>query len=165
MNLIITPSGFADWNGRRLHCGLGSGGISKIKCEGDGITPAGVYPLRQVFFRPDRIKRPSTVLPVSALTELDGWSDDPEDPRYNQQIGLPSKNHYEALWRTDSVYDLIATIGYNDRAVIPGAGSAIFLHVAKTGYTPTQGCITFPLLDLTQILNEWAECSQLDIRA
>jgi len=25
--------------------------------------------------------------------------------------------------------------------VVPGKGSAIFLHLAKPGYSPTQGCV------------------------
>ncbi len=165
MNLVIHPSGFAEWNGLRLRCAIGGGGISRKRREGDGITPVGVFPLRQVFFRPDRGNRPVTILPVSALTESDGWSDDPDDPHYNQQIALPTKSRHEIFWRADGVYDLIAVVGYNDRPVMPGAGSAIFLHVAKPDFSPTEGCVAFSLPDLTNILNEWEETSFLDIRS
>ena len=165
MNLVVYPPGIAEWNNLRIRCALGTGGISKKQNEGDGITPAGIFPLRQAFFRSDRTNRPETILPISALTRSDGWSDDPEDPRYNRQISIPTKNNHETLWRADGVYDLIAVIGYNDRPVIPGAGSAIFLHVAKLGYAPTEGCVAFALSDLSRILNEWEETSVLDIRA
>jgi L,D-peptidoglycan transpeptidase YkuD (ErfK/YbiS/YcfS/YnhG family) len=165
VNLVVHPSGFAEWNHRRIRCALGTGGIARKQNEGDGITPVGVFPLRQVFFRSDREDRPDTILSVSALTQSDGWSDDPDDPHYNQQISLPTKNHHEILWRADGVYDLMAVVGYNDRPIIPGAGSAIFLHVAKSGYSPTEGCVAFALPDLSRILNEWEETSVLDIRS
>jgi len=165
VNLVIHPSGFAEWNHQRLRCALGAGGISKKRREGDGITPVGLFPLRQVFFRSDRIEGPETILPISALTQWDGWSDDPDDPYYNQQISLPSKDRHEVLWRGDHVYDLIAVVGYNDQPIIPGAGSAIFLHIAKPDFSPTEGCVAFSLPDLAGILNEWEETSFVDIRA
>ena len=164
MNLVVNPSGFADWNDRRYRCALGFGGISTEKREGDGVTPAGKFSLRRVFYRPDRIQRPNTILPISALTKKDGWSDDPNDVHYNQQITLPYTAHHEILWRFDAVYDLIAVVGYNDHPIKPGAGSAIFLHVAKPAYADTEGCVAFSLPDLIQILGEWTDSSSIDIR-
>ncbi|NKB20332.1 MAG: L,D-transpeptidase family protein [Alphaproteobacteria bacterium] len=164
MNLVVYPSGVANWNEQNFRCALGAGGISKIKCEGDSITPAGKFSLRHVFFRADRIERPETVLPTTALTKIDGWSDDPDDPDYNRRITLPSTKRHEILWRTDAVYDLIVVIGYNDQPVVSGAGSAIFLHVAKAGYSSTEGCVAFMLSDLQKILREWTETSVVDIQ-
>lgn len=164
MNLIVYPSGFADWNGQHYQCALGAGGTADQKQEGDHVTPAGKFLLRRVFFRSDRIERPHTLLPVSALTRRDGWSDDPDDFRYNQQITLPYSGSHELLWRIDAVYDLVAVVGYNDRPVVPGCGSAIFLHIANPDYGATEGCIAFALSDFSRILNEWEETSTLDIR-
>ncbi len=165
MDLIVYPSGTADWNGRRYRCALGTAGISQKISEGDGVTPAGRFSLRHVYFRADRLDRPDTILPVSEITNLDGWSDDPNDPSYNQKITLPSKAHHEKLWRTDSLYDLVAVVGYNDRPVIAGAGSAVFLHIAKPGYAPTEGCVAFDLADLSQILSEWTNAGLLCVQA
>ena len=50
---------------------------------------------------------------------------------YNQQILLQFAGSHEELWRNDSLYDLIVVIGYNDAPALPGAGSAIFLHVTE----------------------------------
>jgi L,D-peptidoglycan transpeptidase YkuD (ErfK/YbiS/YcfS/YnhG family) len=45
------------------------------------------------------------------------------------------------MWREDELYDALVVIGYNIEPVIPGAGSAIFLHVAAPDFAPTAGCI------------------------
>lgn len=46
--------------------------------------------------------------------------DAPDDPQYNEFSTLPSTaSSYELLYRDDSVYDLMAVIGYNDQPVVP----------------------------------------------
>jgi L,D-peptidoglycan transpeptidase YkuD (ErfK/YbiS/YcfS/YnhG family) len=45
------------------------------------------------------------------------------------------------MWREDGLYDLVVAIGYNTDPPVPGRGSAIFLHVARPGFAPTEGCI------------------------
>ena len=45
------------------------------------------------------------------------------------------------MWLDDEVYDLLVVIGYNLDPVVPGAGSAIFLHVARPDFSPTAGCV------------------------
>ncbi|HEV2187323.1 MAG TPA: hypothetical protein VGR70_08950, partial [Stellaceae bacterium] len=60
----------------------------------------------------------------------------------------------EMLWRDDGLYDLIVVIGYNADPVVPGRGSAIFLHCARPDFSGTEGCIAvarealIPLLGL-----------------
>jgi L,D-peptidoglycan transpeptidase YkuD (ErfK/YbiS/YcfS/YnhG family) len=67
-------------------------------------------------------------------------------------IRLPYDGHYEELWRQDGLYDLIGVLGWNDSPVQRRRGSAIFLHVARSGYAPTDGCIALGLDDLRQLL-------------
>ncbi|HWE98787.1 MAG TPA: L,D-transpeptidase family protein [Caulobacteraceae bacterium] len=139
----------------RYRCALGKAGIVMLKREGDGGTPHGRFPLREVFYRPDRIARPATGLPVAAIGPQDGWCDDPASPRYNQQVRLPFAASHEELWRQDGLYDLIAVIGFNDDPPVPGAGSAIFMHVARRegeGYGSTAGCVALELPDLIAVL-------------
>ena len=45
----------------------------------------------------------------------------------------------ERLQRPDRLYDLVIELGYNDSPPRPGAGSAIFMHVARPGLRPTAG--------------------------
>ena len=55
---------------------------------------------------------------------------------------------------TIDLYDLVLVLGYNDRPRIKGKGSAIFVHLARAGYTPTEGCIAFSRRDLLAVLAE-----------
>jgi len=147
--------GWFDLGGRRLRCALGPAGVvaAAEKREGDGKSPLGLWPLLRVLFRPDRGGAPETRLPLQALRPDDGWCDDPADVNYNRPVTLPYPASAEALWREDHVYDLIVVLGHNDAPVVPGAGSAIFLHLARGDYAPTQGCIALARDDLVALLD------------
>jgi L,D-peptidoglycan transpeptidase YkuD (ErfK/YbiS/YcfS/YnhG family) len=153
MELIVAADGTARWGGRTLRCALGRAGISSGKREGDGATPVGIWPIREVLFRADRVTL-ATALPHAPLKRDDGWCDDPTDPDYNKKVTLPHRARCESLWRDDGVYDLITVLGYNDAPVAPGAGSAIFLHVARDDFSPTQGCVALARDDLLAVLRE-----------
>ena len=104
------------------------------------------------MYRADRVPAPATALPVQAIDPDLGWCDDPAHPAYNQAVRLPFAASHERLWRNDGVYDLLAVIGWNDEPVAPGLGSAIFLHVARPDFAPTEGCIALALDDLSALL-------------
>ena len=87
-----------------------------------------------------------------AAPRTDGWCDDPGHPAYNRPVRLPINASAEALWRDDALYDIIGVLGWNDDPVVPGRGSAIFLHVARPDYAPTEGCIALALDDLRRVL-------------
>jgi len=159
VNLVVHPDGHAEWRGRRLRCALGRSGVSRDKREGDGATPVGVFPFREVLFRADRIARPATALAVRAIAPDDGWCDDPASPDYNRPVRLPRAASHETLMRKDRLYDVIVVLGHNDDPVVPGLGSAIFLHVAAPGHAPTEGCVALALEDLLSVL---AECARGD---
>lgn len=138
-------------------CALGRGGVLTNKVEGDGATPAGTFVLRQLFYRTDRLILPQIKLTRRAIQKLDGWCDSPGDAHYNELVTMPYAASAENLWRDDHVYDLIVVIGYNDRPVISGKGSAIFMHVATTDYAPTAGCVALSQLDLLAVLKDLPE--------
>jgi len=129
------------WPGGEVRAVCGRGGVRADKREGDGASPAGSFPLVSAFYRPDRLMPPQTGLRLMALRPDQGWVDDPADPDYNRLVTLPYPAHHEELWRADGVYDVIVVIGYNTDPVVAGAGSAIFLHVARPDFSPTEGCI------------------------
>ncbi|GEO80818.1 hypothetical protein ROR02_09490 [Pararhodospirillum oryzae] len=139
--------------------------MKQDKVEGDGATPAGVFALRWVFYRPDRETAPLTGLPVRALTPTLGWCDDPADPAYNREVTLPYPASAESMWRDDGLYDLGVVLGHNDDPVVPGAGSAVFLHVADPGGRPTAGCVALALADLRALLAVCGPATVLEIRA
>jgi L,D-peptidoglycan transpeptidase YkuD (ErfK/YbiS/YcfS/YnhG family) len=134
-------------------CALGRGGVRADKREGDGATPIGTWALRRVWYRADRLTAPpATALPLRAIAETDGWCDDASSPDYNRPVTLPHPARHERLWRDDAVYDVVVELGYNDDPPVAPRGSAIFLHVARPGFTPTEGCVALALGDLLALL-------------
>lgn len=164
-DLFVTPDGVLRIGDRRYRCALGRGGIRRDKREGDGATPAGTWPLRAVLYRPDRLTAPPTSLSVSPIHREDGWCDAPDDPNYNRPVSLPYPASAERMWRDDGLYDLLAVIGYNDDPPVPGSGSAIFLHVARPDYGPTEGCVALALSDLMDVLARCEAGSRIAISA
>jgi L,D-peptidoglycan transpeptidase YkuD (ErfK/YbiS/YcfS/YnhG family) len=144
MNLIVkadAEGGWLDWGAGKRRAAIGPGGIAVKGGEGDGITPRGAWPVREVFYRADRMAPPQTALPLRAIEKDDGWCDAPGDPHYNRLVKLPYPASAETLWREDHLYDLVLVLGYNDDPVVPGKGSAIFLHLARPDYSATHGCV------------------------
>jgi L,D-peptidoglycan transpeptidase YkuD (ErfK/YbiS/YcfS/YnhG family) len=124
-----------------LPCALGRSGRSFTKREGDGATPSGTWKPVEVLYRADRVQRPRTALPLRALRPDDGWCDSVGDRNYNRWIRHPYPSSAERLWREDALYDVIVVLDHNRRPRAQGAGSAIFMHVARPGYRPTEGCV------------------------
>lgn len=145
---------------RRVKCALGRAGMTADKREGDGATPIGRFPLRRVLYRADRVRLPASALPSAAIEPGDGWCDDPASPDYNRQVRLPITASHEHLWRLDELYDIVVVLGHNDDPPIAGAGSAIFLHVAKPDFSPTEGCVAIARGDLLELL---AACRADDV--
>ncbi len=149
-----TADGILTLGDRKVPCALGPAGVisASEKHEGDGASPAGVWPIREVLYRPDRGAPPLTALRVRALSPDDGWCDAADDAAYNRAVRLPYPASTETLWRDDHIYDIIVILGHNDEPVVPGMGSAIFLHVCQPGCPPTQGCVAIGRPDLEELL-------------
>src|SRR5260221_2069882 len=162
MDIIIRREGAgytADWGSGSRICAVGRGGIADKQREGDGITPLGVWPLRRVLYRGDRLSAPRTLLPLGEIAPEDAWCDVPDDPNYNRLVRFPYPSIDERLWREDELYDVLAVVGFNDNPVLPGKGSAIFLPVARSDYGPTEGCVP---LQLAQVLESMAQFNPRD---
>jgi L,D-peptidoglycan transpeptidase YkuD (ErfK/YbiS/YcfS/YnhG family) len=129
------------WPGGSAVAAVGRAGVKAEKYEGDGATPAGTYPLVSILYRPDRIAAPVSQLQAKPLAPSDGWIDEPSDANYNRPVSLPYPASAEQMWREDHLYDALVVIGYNMEPVVPGAGSAIFLHIATPDFAPTAGCV------------------------
>lgn len=148
----IGADGVMHHAGQRYRAALGTGGTTMDKREGDGATPCGTMALRRVFYRADRLPRPKATVPIALLAPQDGWCDDPADAAYNRFVRLPYPARHEALWRDDPLYDLVGVLGWNDEPVTRGRGSAIFIHLARPDYGPTEGCIALARADLVTVL-------------
>jgi L,D-peptidoglycan transpeptidase YkuD (ErfK/YbiS/YcfS/YnhG family) len=152
------------WSRGSAAAAVGRAGVKADKHEGDGATPAGKYPLESILYRPDRIATPLSQLPVKPLAPSDGWVDEPADVSYNRPVSLPYPASAEQMWREDDLYDALVVIGYNMNPVVPGAGSAIFLHIATADFAPTAGCVAVKREVLLRLLPLLGPGSQIAIR-
>lgn len=166
MIFTATSDGRLDLGGRTVRAALGPAGVvpAADKREGDGASPAGVWPIREALYRPDRGPAPLTALPVRPIAPDDGWCDAPDDPAYNRPVKLPYTASHERLWRDDAIYDLVVVLGHNDDPPIPGLGSAIFLHLARPDFSPTQGCVAVAREDLEALLRQAKPGDAVEIR-
>ena len=164
-DLVIGPWG-ARYLGRRFPCATGRGGIvpGTEKVEGDMRTPDGAYRLLWLYWRADRLPRPATRLAAVALGPRQGWSETPDDPAYNGPIRHPHPFPADRMARGDRLYDICAVTDQNRDPVVPGAGSAIFVHLWRKPRHPTAGCVAFRRPDLEWILARWTPRSRLVVR-
>ena len=135
-----------------IPCAIGRSGRRARKREGDGATPAGVWPAVRALYRADRVCRPQTGLALRRIGPSDGWCDAPGDRNYNRPVTHPYRASAEYLWRSDGLYDVIVVLAHNQRPRVRGRGSAIFLHCAREGFLPTEGCIAVRRADLLRLL-------------
>ena len=92
-----------------------------------------------------------------------GWCDDPNSIYYNKRISYPFKYSSEKLWKKENVYDIIIVIDYNLNPAIKNKGSAIFLHIAKRKYKPTNGCIAVSKKNIKLIVSRINKKTKLKI--
>ncbi len=133
--------GVVEYGNFVVPCALGRSGTRALKTEGDGATPRGVFALGTVFFNPRAGRRFAGRLPTRPLSPKDGWCDAVEDGNYNRPVKLPYRARAERMWRDDGLYDVVVVVDYNMRPRVRGRGSAIFIHVARDGFLPTEGCV------------------------
>jgi L,D-peptidoglycan transpeptidase YkuD (ErfK/YbiS/YcfS/YnhG family) len=166
VKFVAHADGRFEFQGRALRCAVGRSGVvaARQKKEGDGASPIGVWPIRKVLYRPDA-GAPRTALPAEPIARDDGWCDDPEDESYNRPVKLPHRASFEKLWRDDHMYDRVVVLGHNDDPPKPYMGSCIFLHLARDGYAPTQGCVALSAEDLEALLEAAQPGDLLEIAA
>jgi L,D-peptidoglycan transpeptidase YkuD (ErfK/YbiS/YcfS/YnhG family) len=150
--LTVTQCGrrvFGPWRAR-----VGRNGVSAHHREGDGTTPLGTFRIGPVVYGID--PSPGVRFGYHRLVCGDWWDEDPRSPSYNRFRHVPCGTAppfgggSEALWRITPAYRLFAVVEYNAAPVVPGRGSAIFLHV-DTGHA-TNGCVSLPHQELVAVL-------------
>jgi L,D-peptidoglycan transpeptidase YkuD (ErfK/YbiS/YcfS/YnhG family) len=133
--------GLLNVDGTVFRCALGRAGISAFKREGDGATPLGRLRLHSGFLRGEgHPSRRSGLRLVPIRADL-GWCDAPADASYNRPVRLPFRASHEKMLRGDRLYDFCLVLDWNIRPRRRNGGSAIFLHLARPGLRPTEGCI------------------------
>ena len=135
----------------KFKCSIGKKGLKSKKKEGDNCTPIGVFKIGKVYYRPDRVKKPDTVLKTKIIKKNMAWCDDPYNKNYNREITLSKINKGEKLFRKDSSYDILIVVEFNTKKIRLFKGSAIFIHLTKN-YNSTKGCIALKKNDLLILL-------------
>ncbi len=160
---LVVKNGFLINQDQKYKCSIGYNGLSKDKAEGDGCTPVGTFKLNKIMYRPDKINNFKSNLETEIIEKKDGWCDDINSELYNQKIIFSYELSAENLYRDDDLYDLICIIDYNLNPIIKGKGSAIFLHVASSDYSPTHGCVAIKKDGLIEIAKKLNRDSSIQI--
>tara|TARA_B110001452_G_C15181380_1_gene410347 strand:+ start:434 stop:934 length:501 start_codon:yes stop_codon:yes gene_type:complete len=149
---IIVNKNYLNYLNYKVKCALGKRGIGKKKKEGDLITPKGVYKIKYLLYRKDRIKKIKTTLKKVILKKNMGWCNDTKTSKYNKIIELPFNYSHEKLYKRNNIYDIILVLDYNMNPIKKNKGSAIFIHVAKKKLDKTEGCIAVKKRELITII-------------
>ena len=132
---------------------LGRSGRTSRKREGDGATPIAGMRLLYGFYRKDRVKSPlGTTLPMMPIDRTMLWCDTPDDANYNRPVSPPFRKSHEAMMRDDHLYDICLVMDWNMSRRSRNLGSAIFFHLARPGYSPTEGCVAIRRRDMLRLL-------------
>ena len=123
------------------------------KHEGDGRSPAGMYPLTFTFGNADV----GSKLPFTKLDEFTECVDDTNSTFYNKivnrmQVGNFDWKSSEKMFAVRPQYDLGVFVGYNSYPPVRGNGSCIFLHIWKDADTGTAGCTAMARENLERVV-------------
>lgn len=135
-----------------IQAAIGRSGRITNKREGDGATPMGSLRLIKGYYRADRVRNLSTALPMRPIRPNMLWCDAPNHASYNRLVSMPLAQSHERLFRDDALYDICLVMDWNISSRRRNGGSAIFFHLARPGYLPTEGCIAVKLGDMKRLL-------------
>ena len=116
------------------------------------MTPRGRFRLLGAMIRKDRIAIREAKIDLTSIEEDDGWCDAPGDRNYNRPVTLPYAASHEKLARDDHLYDIALVMDFNVSKRMTVGGSAIFFHLARDGYSPTEGCVAVSRRDMEWLL-------------
>ncbi len=145
-----------------IKCVIGKNGLNKNKKEGDKSTPIGNFKLGPLYWRADKIEKPETNISCKKINKNMGWCNDINSRFYNKEIKVNKKIKHEKLFRKDYKYNLFLVIKYNDKKIIKGKGSAIFIHLTKN-YKKTAGCIAVKEKDFLVMIKLLSKKSKIII--
>jgi len=149
-----------------LAWGVGFDGVSREgphKREGDGKSPAGIFPLDTLFgfAPPDSIQ--GLKLPYVQLLPTTDCVDDTASAHYNTVVDRASTTQVD--WKSAEhlrevgQYAVGVIVGYNAPRPIKGRGSCIFLHIWAGPASHTAGCTAFPEAKVRAIMG-WLDAAK-----
>jgi len=125
-----------------------------FKKEGDGKSPAGMFPLTFAF---GKAETTTSKLSYRRLEDQIVCVDDVNSHHYNKvvgtlQVGIFDWKSAEKMAEFTPEYDLGVFVAYNSYPVVKGNGSCIFLHIWKDANTPTSGCTAMAREDMERVV-------------
>ncbi|MBB4009128.1 L,D-transpeptidase family protein [Allorhizobium taibaishanense] len=136
----------------RFAAAIGRSGITAFKREGDGATPRASMQLLSGYFRADGHPVLRSRLPLLPIHADMLWCDTPSHPAYNRPVKAPFSGGHERLQRQDRLYDVCLVMDWNVTSRKRGRGSAIFFHIARPDFGPTEGCVAISPADMRRLL-------------
>ena len=161
MHILITKN-YLTYNKLKVKCAIGKKGIGYKRKEGDLITPIGLFNIKYILYRKDRVKV-LTKLKKKVIKKNMGWCDDPKSSHYNKLVKLPFAYNHEKLFKKENIYDIILVINYNMNPIKKNKGSAIFIHVAKNNFKKTEGCVAIKKPNLIKLIKEIRQNTKVKI--
>jgi L,D-peptidoglycan transpeptidase YkuD (ErfK/YbiS/YcfS/YnhG family) len=135
-----------------FYAAIGRSGRTSRKREGDGATPIARMALIEGYVRGEHPGQLRTTLPIRRIRSDMLWCDQPDHANYNRPVRAPFSKSHERLMRPDHLYDIVLVMDWNISSRKRGAGSAIFFHLARPGYAPTEGCVAVKRRDMERLL-------------
>ena len=129
--------------------------LAPLKHEGDGRSPAGVFPLLETFGFGDKGPTSREYIPLTDSTEC---VDDVKSQHYahivdRARVPKVDWDSSEKMRQID-VYHLGMVVDYNVANTVPGNGSCIFLHIWKGMGRGTAGCTAMEQQNLERLV-QW----------
>ena len=152
MHIFINKK-YLTYNNYKVKCAIGRRGIGKKQKEGDQITPKGIFRVKKILYRKDKVRRLPSKIKKIPIEKSMGWCDDPLSKDYNKLIKYPFSYKSEKLYKTNNIYDIILVLNFNMQPIKKNKGSAIFIHIAKSNFEPTEGCVAIKRIELKKIVN------------
>ena len=125
----------------------------KLKKEGDGNSPAGIFYLSGLFGYED-IRSEMNSLKVDERTFC---VDDSKSAYYNQIVKSDTVkkdwNSAETMRMKSDVYKFGIFVDYNVKPAIPNMGSCIFMHIWSGSNKPTAGCTAMKESDILKLID------------
>lgn len=135
--------------------GLHSSDLNKgrLKKEGDGNSPAGIFYLSGLFGYDD-ISSKMNSMKVDQQTFC---VDDSKSAYYNQIVKTDTvKKDWtsaETMRMKSDVYKYGIFVDYNVKPAIPEMGSCIFMHIWSGSTSPTAGCTAMKETDILKLID------------
>ena len=150
---ILIKKKYLIYGNYKVKCAVGKRGIGHKLKEGDQITPKGIFKIKKVFFRKDRIKNLTSEFKKIPIKKNMRWCDDPKSKNYNKLVKHPYKYNSERMFRSDNIYDIVLVLNFNMNPIKKNKGSAIFIHVARKNFNQTRGCVAIGKTELIKLLS------------